>query len=356
MQRERASRRKRVGLILLISVIILLAIAAGLFVILENRNRVPRVQTTTVQLKTMQRVIFSSGPVKPTDRQLVYATSLPSPVKKLNVSVGDHVKTGQVLAELDDTAQQSALQAAQSALSEANSAYARALQGYDQAPSLLREVWLPQVTSAQSAVASAKQQVATAQAQLSATKIRATMTGTVLIASADGIDATGTQTPVIEVVGSGKKVILELSEVDATHVQEGMKVSMTSEAFPNETFHGKVSLVAPYAQITQAGTGQVEVDVTPSGNFSVPFGYQMDCKVSSATHKAVPTVPYGALVQQGTNYAVYVVKQGHVHLVSVQLGITNDTSVEVTSGLRTGEIVVDNPPGNLIDGEAVSTG
>jgi RND family efflux transporter MFP subunit len=355
MPREGSSTSRRRAAIIA-SVIGAIIVIAGVVgdIVWKRTHQTVRVQTTKVQLQTMQRVIFSSGTVKPSTRQLVNATDLSAPVSKLDVAVGNHVSKGQTVIELNNQTQLSAVSQAQNALAEANSAYARALQGYQSAPSILKQIWLPQVDAAQSAVVQAEGQLSTAQAQLGATKIKATMNGTVLVASASGIDASGNQSPILEIVGPSKQVVIELSEVDATHVDKGMKVSMTSDAYPNQTFRGTVSMVAPFAAQTQAGSGQVEVDVSPAGTFTVPYGYQMDCKISSATHKQVPTVPYGALVQQGTSYAVYTYAGGHVHLTSVQLGITNDNAVEVTSGVHAGQIILNNPPANLQDGEAVN--
>lgn len=351
---ERSSSHLRRFVIISMIILLCAVVAAGiLFGVWRHLHQIPRVQTTTVQLRTMQRTIFSSGPVKPTQRQVVYLSSLPAPVKKMEISEGDHVKKGQLLIELDDSAQKSAISAAKTALAQANTSYNRVLQGYDKAPPLLKQVWLPQVDAAESAVTQAKSQLAAAQRQQASNKITANFAGLVLIATANGIDASGNQSPVLELVGNQNQIILGLSEVDATHVKKGMKATLTSDAFPNQTFHGTVSMVAPYAQTTSSGSGEVEVHINPGTKFPVPLGYQVNCKIISSTHQQVPTLPYSALVQQGTNYAVYVLQNGHVKLTSVKLGITNDTSVEVTSGLKAGQKVVDNPSAALRNGEAV---
>ncbi|GMA65350.1 hypothetical protein [Alicyclobacillus fastidiosus] len=47
---------------------------------------------------------------------------------------------------------------------------------------------------------------------------------------------------------------------------------------------------------------------------------------------------------------------GKAQLTQVQLGITNDTSVEVTSGLHAGERILINPPSTLKNGQAVTVG
>ncbi|MFB5188912.1 efflux RND transporter periplasmic adaptor subunit [Alicyclobacillus fastidiosus] len=354
--RESSRRGRRVAIVATAIGLALIAIAVLMFVGLHRKRATPVLQVTTVRLQTMKRVIFSSGQVRPVQRQLIQASQLTSPVEHMDVSVGQRVKKGQDLLHLSDTSQQQAISDAEAALSAAQAEYNQAESGYNSAPTLLKQMWLPQVDAAQAAVTQAQQQLKSAQAALAATIIQASLSGTVIVASPEGVDASGNQSPIVEVVGSQKQIVLELSEVDATHVKSGMPVSITSDAFPNETFHGTVAMVAPFAATDQNGTGQVEVDVHPTGTFAVPLGYQVNCKIASTTHKSVPTVPYGALVQQGNNYAVYVVTGGKAHLTQVQLGITNDTSVEVTSGLHAGEKILNNPPSTLKNGQAVAVG
>ncbi|GEO24368.1 MexH family multidrug efflux RND transporter periplasmic adaptor subunit [Alicyclobacillus acidoterrestris] len=353
---QESARRHRRVVTTVVAIVLVLAVAAAVVLTLVHRRHVtPALQVTTVRLQTMRRTIFSAGEVKPTERQLVDPTQLTSPVLHMDVSVGQHVKKGQILFQTDDSAQQQAISSAQSALTAANREYSQAQAGYSSAPDLLKQVWLPQVEAAEAAVTQAQQQLASAKAALAETQVRANFAGIVLVASPQGVDASGNQSPIVEVVGPQKQIVMELSEVDATHVKKGMSVSITSNAYPNQTFHGTVSMVAPFAATNQNGTGQVEVDVQPTGTFTVPLGYQVNCKIASATHKQVPTVPYGALVQQGSNYAVYVVSGGKAVLTPVQLGITNDTSVEVTSGLHAGEQILNNPPSDLQNGQAVKT-
>jgi HlyD family secretion protein len=80
----------------------------------------------------------------------------------------------------------------------------------------------------------------------------------------------------------------------------------------------------------------------------------VDVRIISETHTQVPVVPYDALIPNGDGYAVFVYAAGHVRKVAVTLGITTDTVVEITRGVKPGERIVVNPPSNLQDGEAVT--
>lgn len=339
---------------IVIVVLVILACLVGL--LWHSRHRELTVQLSAVQLKTMQRTTLSSGDVRPVQRQILYTNTLPAPVAKMDVVVGQHVHVGQPLLELNTASAQLAVTQAENALAQANTAYQRSVQGYQSATGPLQALWLPQVNSTQAAVVQAQQQLTTAKEQLAADTIDANFSGTVLIASADGLDASGNQAPVLELVGAQKQVVLELSEVDAIHIAKGMHVSITSDALQGQTFSGTVASVAPFAALSQSGSAQVQVIVTPAAHFPVPLGYQVNCKITSSTAKKVPTVPYAALVQQGTSYVVFQVVHGHVQMTSVQLGITDDSDVQVTSGLQPGDKVVVNPPTSLASGQAVNVG
>lgn len=353
LHREHGFRGRR--LFFWIAFCALLCAAGIVALVWFNQHRPPQVKTTKVALQIMKRTTISSGTVRPVQRQVIYANQLPSAVSSLDVHAGDHVKQGQTILQLDNTQQQKAVSSAEAALAIAEQAHNRALQGFDAASAALKEVWLPQIASTQHEVQQAQEQLTGAKAQLAATTLTAKFSGTVLIATKNGLNANGNQSPIMELVGDKSQVVLAVSEVDAVHLSKGMAASITSDAFPNQTFKGTVSTVAPYAQTTNAGSGQVEVLVQLKASLPIPLGYQVSCKIVSQTHDKVPVVPYSVLVQQGTKYVVYTVRDNRLKRVSVKLGITNDNGVQVTSGLHGGDLVVVNPPHNLASGEVVRT-
>ncbi|SIS58914.1 efflux RND transporter periplasmic adaptor subunit [Alicyclobacillus vulcanalis] len=333
-----------------------LAVVAGVIAIVSWRSRhsLPVVQTTTVTLQRIQRVTLATGTVRPADRQIISLDNLPAPVERVLVHVGEHVQPGQPLVQLSTASAEASVQAAQAALADAESAYNRVLTQYNEAPTALKALFLPQLNAAEASVASARSQLAAAQANVAQLTLTSTLSGIVLIANPNGVDADGNQTPVVEVASPQKEVVMDLSEVDAAQIKVGMAATMQTDAYPNQTFTGTVTSIAPYAELSQSGAPVVEVTVQPRGAFPVPYGYQLTCRLLSRSPAPVPTVPYSSIVQNGTGYAVYVWRNGHVYLVPVKLGMTSDTAVQVVSGLSPGALVVTNPD-NLVNGEAVRT-
>ncbi|GMA56423.1 hypothetical protein GCM10025858_09260 [Alicyclobacillus sacchari] len=267
MLREGYGKRRRLVILVIFCVIVAASLVSAVF--WRSRHAIVQVQTASVQLQHMQRVTISTGDVRPVNRQIVEAASLPQPVARLYVSVGQHVRVGQPLLQLNTSAASLAVSQATTAVTQAQLAYQRTLTQYQQAPAALKGLWLPQVDAAQSTLVQAEGQLAQAKAQLNQMTIAASVTGIVLIANANGLDAEGNQTPVVEVVSPNKQVVLELSEVDAAQIQPGMAVSMTTDAFPNQVFRGVVQQVAPFASVSASGTPQVQVLIAPQG--ALPF-------------------------------------------------------------------------------------
>lgn len=299
----------------------------------------------------MQNKIFSSGYVRPALRQLVMPSQMTVPIDKFDVQLGSHVKSGQILITGQNQAQAAALTAAKAAVTSAQQTLNNAQNQPATTPGFGTSSTNAK-SAAQAQLSQAQAQLAAAQSAYDATIVRAEFSGTVILLSHTGLASDLSPAPYLEVV-SGKKIVVNVSEVDAVQIHSGLKASLSTDAYPNKTWTGTITQVQDYASTGTNGTGQVEVDLSVPGNFPVPYGYQVDVNIISATHKEVPVVPYQALMQDGNNYVVFVYKNGRVHKVSVTLGITNNSEVEVTNGLSPGTEIVENPPASLVDSEAV---
>ncbi len=335
-----------------IAIIAVLTIAAVVYLVVRPRES--RVMVTSVQRTTIANTVFAAGDVHPTERQVVQATDLTSPISKVYVKVGQRVHPGELLITLENTAQSAQLSAAKIQVAEAQASLNQTQAQANATPAALQAQFTGTLSSLRSSLAQAKAQLASAQAAYDQTLIKSQLEGTVLTLNPDGIAPDGSAAPVMEVVGQGKQVVLNVSEVDAVHVKAGQKATVQSDAYPNKTWNATVSSVALFASSTSSGgAGQVEVNLSLPASCPIPLGYQVNVYITSETHKDALTLPYSALSQAGSQYVVYRLQGNRVIETPVQLGITTNTSVEVTSGLKQGQFVIDNPPANLQTGERV---
>lgn len=181
----------------------------------------------------------------------------------------------------------------------------------------------------------------------------ASITGQVLFVHPQGVDSSGQPEPVIEVASLQKQIVIEVSEENAVHVHAGQRVLLTADAYPGQTWRGTVISVAPYAAENLNGSSQVEVDIKPHTPFTIPYGFTVHAEWNTVIAQHVLTIPYSALVQDGTQYAVFVYQNHRVQEKIVSLGQTDNSLVQVLSGLSDGQKIVNNPPSSLQSGEVV---
>jgi len=321
-----------------------------------HRSVVPKVNISPIRAQTIQNTIFASGSVKAVSRQIVLSSQLPNPTFTYKVSVGESVHIGEVLLQSDATVQQASLQASEQTWTNAEQNVRLAQQAVAQSSAVNQLQAQANLANANSALVAASAQVHEAQVAVAATQIKSVLNGQVIIENTTGMAGDGTPAPILEVVGAEKYIVANVSEVDAVHLQIGMTATVTTDAYPLLKWSAKISRVAPYAVANSNGSGQVEVDLKPTGaSFPIPLDYQVDLHIVSATHKAVAVIPYDALVAQGNGYSVFVYQNQHVRQVGVTIGITSDTQVEILKGVQVGALIVVNPPANLVSGMRVKT-
>ncbi|MCX6809364.1 MAG: efflux RND transporter periplasmic adaptor subunit [Candidatus Berkelbacteria bacterium] len=140
---------------------------------------------------------------------------------------------------------------------------------------------------------------------------------------------------------SNLKASVSINEVDATSVQSGQKASMTFDAIDGLTLTGKVE------QISTVGTNSSGVVTYPatisfdSLDGKVKPGMSLTATVTTDVKQDVLMVANSAVKTQtdGTKY-VQIMQNGKPVSQTVEVGKSNDTETEITSGLKEGDTVV----------------
>lgn len=262
-------------------------------------------------------------------------------IRRIHVDVGDHVSRGQVLVELDAaTADQQRI-----SLENTETEYNRALE-------LLRIG-----AGTQRSVDQLKAQLDAARTQyrntMDNTVLRSPISGVVTARNYDDGDMTG-QLPVLTVgqVTPSVKVTINVNENDLSRVSRGMPVDITFDAFPGESFSGKITRLQPAVDVATR-TFQAEVSVANPGGRILP-GMFARADINLGEHQRV-VVPDRAVVKQtGSNGKyVYVYHNGTVSFNKVELGQRLDDAYELISGVNDGDTVVITGQTRLADGAAV---
>ncbi len=130
-------------------------------------------------------------------------------------------------------------------------------------------------------------------------------------------------------------------EYEMAWVRLGQKVLITSPAYPQETFEGKVVFVDPFLN-EQTRTVAVRIDIPNPGERLKP-GMFVDARIQVPVEESVPvlSVPVTAVLDTGVRKLIYVERHpGHYQGVEVKIGPRAGNYYPVVSGLKEGDLVV----------------
>ena len=306
-------------------------------------------------------------------------------IKALKVQLGDKVKAGDLIAEIDPTTQlnnvrnaeaavtstraQRAVQAAN--LRQAELAFERqktmikdeatSKADYETAEATLAST-RAQIEALDAQIEQGQTQLATAKANLGYTKIVAPIDATVVaLVAKEGQTVNAVQTaPTIVKLATldVMTVSAEISEADVIKVRPGQTAYFTILGNPDNRFYGKLRSIEPAPSSIETETsatssttsssttqaiyynGQFEVP-NPDGELRISMTAQVYLVLGEAKDALI--IPSAALDQKGPkgSYTVLVVgPDGKPAPRQVTIGLNNNATAQVLSGLKAGEKVV----------------
>ena len=306
------------------------------------------VRTVTVERCADGEMVSFTGQIRAKE-QASLAFRLDGRIIKRNVNVGDVLKGGEIVAELDPQNQQNALRTAQATLAAAEAALTEARLTFGRQQKLLAGGWTPRAKfdEAQQAQLSAEAQVDAARAQVAIAQDQASYT--LLLADAPGvITATGAEPG--EVVRAGQMIVNvarqggrdAVFDVSEQIIRTGPRDPVVQIALTNDQSVqaiGRVREVSPQADATTR-TFRVKVGVVDP-----PNAMELGSTVIGSIRLPAPSgleVPPSALIEAAGHPAVWVFdpRSQTVSLRAIDVMRFDPASVVVSRGLGTGEIVV----------------
>ena len=131
----------------------------------------------------------------------------------------------------------------------------------------------------------------------------------------------------------------------------GDQVTIKSNVFPNSTFSGKVSFIAPKAD--NSLNFPVEVEVKNSAGIELKAGMYGTAVFDFPQQNAALTVPRTAFAGSVNSNKVYVLEGTTAKERQVTSGRIFGNRVEILDGLKEGETVITSGQINLVDGTEV---
>ena len=269
------------------------------------------------------------------------APNTPYRIEKIYVDVGDNVRQGQVLVQLD-----------------ASNLQQLKLQVENQKIEFNRTSQLYQVGGASKAeYDNAKLQLDVLSTQLKQlmqnTQLTAPISGVVTARNYDSGDMYNQGQPVLTIEQTNPvKVMVNISEVYYKQVFKGMPVDIELDAYEGETFYGKVTIVYPTVD-QSTHTFPVEVTINNSSQKVRPGMFaRATVNFGDKNHVLVPDEALVKQIGAGDRY-VYVYKGGKVSYNKVELGKHIGDKYEILSGVNPGDDVVIAGQSRLANGKEV---
>ena len=265
------------------------------------------------------------------------------------IDVGQIVKPGDLVAELDPQPEQDSLRAANAAYSAAQATLHEAANNLERQRTLAAQGWSTRVQfdaaektflSAKAAVDAAAAKVHSAEDQLGYTKLRADAPGAVIATGAETGEVVRAGQMIVTVAhNDGADAVFDVPASLMTRVSPDAKISIALTDDPAVHTVGRVREVAPQADpVTRSY--RVKVGLT-----QWPDAMRLGATITGRTLMRAPggiELPATALTSMNNQPAVWVVdpKSHQVSLRPVEVERENSASIVVTRGLHGREIVV----------------
>jgi HlyD family secretion protein len=360
------------GLILIMTIIGLLVHKVAF------AKSVPAYRFATVERGSIKSTVSATGTLNAVTTVSV-GTQVSGQINKLLVDFNDHVKKGQLLAQIDSTLAQQAVTDAQANVEKARAQAVQASSDYQRNKQLTNDGLIAksayeqtQATAevANAGVKSALVALDRAKQNLSYTNIYAPIDGVVVARNVDQgqtVAASLSAPELFKIANdlSQMQILAQVSESDIAQIQEGQNVEFTVQALPSQTFKGIVKQVRLQSAITDNvvnytvvvsvdnSQGKLLPGMTARASFLTKSADNVleiansalrykpsDAELAALKAQQTKTAPTTTTAQHkhgnrgngpssfGTLY--YLDANGKLAVTHVKTGITDGTSTEVT--------------------------
>ncbi len=361
-------------------VIVLLAgaLVAGFFLLRDRLAPATSVRVATASLLTGNDVsanLVATGYVV-AKRSAEVASKATGRLEFIGFEEGDLVKSGQVIARLDNKDFVASLDLAKAGLRQTEVDSTDKGRKFRRAQSLLKsgsitdaelETFEAAYNNSRAAVEQAAANVRVAEVNLENTYIRAPFDGTVLSKNADvgeivapfASSASSKGSVVTLADMSSLEVEADVAESNLDRVRVGRPCEIVLDAYPTIRYKGAVKKIVPTADraratvLTRVSFAQLDERVLPEMSARVSF-FADSTDLKQSSNASMLTVPKDAVTTRETGKVVFLVNDNIATAIPVETGKEIGSQIEIIRGLSPGDRVVLSPPGKMNSGQKVS--
>jgi RND family efflux transporter MFP subunit len=320
----------------------------------SDTNKLAETNSTKIAVKEMKPEVFNhfievQGKLDG-EENLGVSAKAPGTVEAVYVRMGDKVSKGQVLAKLDDAILQQSLKQMNDNRVYVNELYEKQSKLWEQ--KIGSEV---QYLTAKNNKESLDNGIKALEDQINLMKIVSPINGTVEEVSIKIGQSVGPGLPIIRVVNfSSMKVLADIAEAYSSRVNVGDEVIVQFPDLQKEMI-AKISSASKFIGV-QNRTFQVEVRMKPEFN-NFKANMIAILKINDYRSENALIVPINLIQNDKEGSFVYVAEKGNSSYVAkknmVKTGQSYNGLVEITEGLKAGDLLITAGQLDLQDGETV---
>jgi len=284
-------------------------------------------------------------------------------VLKKNVNVGDVVKQGDVLLEINAQDVEQIANINSAAVASARSKFELAKDNYERFSELYQQGAVSQLdydnsenayNTAKAALAQANASYAQSSNQLDYCKLRADRPGIVAsVGVEEGQVVTAGQKVITVVQDNALQVKINVPENKIDAIKNAAKLNISFWALPDVKADGVISEISPIADAASRTYAVKVTLVNPSP--SVKVGMSSTVSFDPDRSGKSILIPLEAVYQTASSPAVWVVKDNRVSLKEITAADFSGNNVQVTAGLAPGDVIVTAGVHKLSEGMQVRT-
>lgn len=346
---------------IIIPIIIVLAVVLAIVLILaKNKAELNKARTPVDRTNVPVAINVSPAAYRPLEVNMQYpATIQPSEeatiyaqtngmIASLNIFLGQQVRKGEVVGNLDSRTLAINLKQAEISLHAAVINRSKMLDDYNRARDLYENKAGLEVNmltaknnfeNAQSSYDNAQNNIRLIRQQIANAKIVAPLSGTVSAQKVKQGEYVSPSTPIASIANINTlKTTVFVDQATTYRLKSGQTANIISPVFPDQIFLGKIIYISPVADPNH--NYQVDLQVMDKDGISLKGGTDAQVSFNSIPNKEVLQIPKSALMTDAAKPYVYVVKDGKAEVKKVMIGVVKNDKVEILSGLTGGEQVV----------------
>jgi HlyD family secretion protein len=381
--------------LLIVVLLIALVVAVPLTRRIAGGRQAVAVVVEPLESRSIQTSVLASGRLVHED-EVNLSTEQPGRVTAIYVEEGDSVHQGQLVLQIDDeryrTAvdqreaalrmQQIAIERQQTQLENLRRQWERTSElrtrglidedSFDTATNNLRVAEID-LRSSQEQLRQSQAQLEQAEDDLRKTQAYSPIDGTVTSLDIEvGETAISSSTNVpgssLMTIADTSTILTEVNvdEADIASIRVGQKAEIFAIAFPDDPVEGVIESIAVSAKVAEGEQGrsfEVKIRITDTRGIELRPGMSCRTEIFTDLRNDVLAVPIQAIIidedlsEDETHYYVFKRDGDHASRIEVEVGISDDTYQEITSGLSDGDEIVIGPDRilrNLEDGDSIT--